>query len=95
MSLHRILHSPYTTEKTNLMKDDENKVVFKVAQNTSKSEIKKAAEKIFSVKVEKVAVLNKRGKKKKLGRNEGRKADWKKAILTLKKGDKINIFEGA
>ena len=58
-------------------------------------EVKKAIEKIFSVKVEKVGILNMQGKKKRLGKNEGKKSSWKKAIITIKKGEKISIFEGA
>ena len=57
--------------------------------------MKKAIEKIFSVKVEKVGILNMQGKKKRLGKNEGKKSSWKKAIITIKKGEKISIFEGA
>ncbi len=95
MNVYKQLRSPYVTEKTNLIKETENKFCFKVAKNTNKVEVKKAVEKIFSVKVEKIGILNMQGKKKRLGKNEGKKSSWKKAIITIKKGDKIGIFEGA
>ncbi len=95
MSVYKQLKSPYVTEKTNLIKDAENKFCFKVDKNTNKTEVKKAVEKIFSVKVEKIGILNMQGKKKRLGKSEGKKPSWKKAIITIKKGDKIGIFEGA
>ena len=95
MSFYSQLKTPYITEKTNLIKDTENKFCFKVDKNSNKVEVKKAIEKIFSVKVEKVGILNMQGKKKRLGKNEGKKSSWKKAIITIKKGEKISIFEGA
>jgi large subunit ribosomal protein L23 len=95
MNIYKILKSPYLTEKTNEMKDSENKVTFKVDKKSNKKEIKKAVEKIFSVVVEKVSVINQGGKEKKLGRSIGKRSDWKKATVTLKKGNKIDIFEGA
>lgn len=95
MNLYQVLQTPFITEKTNLMKETENKVSFKVNPKSNKKEIKEAVEKIFSTKVEKVRVLNKIGKKKKQGKSEGKKPNWKKAIITLKKGEKISIFEGA
>ncbi len=95
MSFYSQLKTPYITEKTNLIKDTENKFCFKVDKNSNKVEVKKAIEKIFSVKVEKVGILNMQGKKKRLGKSEGKKASWKKAIITIKKGEKLSIFEGA
>ena len=95
MSIYKILKAPYLTEKTNNLKDLENKVTFKVDKKSNKKEVKKAIEKIFSVVVEKVCVVNQEGKKKRQGKNSGKRSDWKKAIVTLKKGNKIDIFEGA
>ena len=94
MSIYKILKTPYLTEKTNELKDSINQITFKVDKKSNKNEIKKAVEKIFSVSVEKICIINQKGKKKKLGKSEGMRSDWKKAILTLKKGDKIGIFEG-
>ena len=95
MNRYKVLKSPYITEKTNLLKDTANQIAFKVAVKTNKKEVKKAVEQIFSVTVEKVSIANQRGKYKRIGKNTGKKPDWKKAIITLKKGDKIDIFEGA
>ncbi len=90
-----LIRQPRITEKVILMKEMDNKVVFKVAQDTNKIEVKKAVESIFKVKVKKIATLNVRGKTKRQGRTEGKRADWKKAIVTLDEGDKIEYFEGA
>lgn len=95
MSIYRILKSPYLTEKTNELKDAENKVTFKVDKRSNKKEIKKAIEKIFSVVVEKVSIINQVGKQKRLNKSSGKRADWKKATATLKQGNKIDIFEGS
>ncbi len=60
----------------------------------NKSEIKKAAEQLFKIKVERVRIQNKKGKKRRVGRSEGRKKDWKKAYIKLKEGEKmIEYFE--
>ena len=74
----------------------DRKYTFKVAKNANKIEIKKAVEQLFKdVKVEKVNTMNVRGKKKRMGRNEGYTPAWKKAIVTLKEGSKtIEFFDG-
>ena len=86
MNFYSQLKTPYITEKTNLIKDAENKFCFKVDKNSNKVEVKKAIEKIFSVKVEKVGILNMQGKKKRLGKNEGKKS---KIHLTLGKNKQV------
>ncbi|QGU00780.1 LSU ribosomal protein L23p (L23Ae) [Candidatus Syntrophocurvum alkaliphilum] len=73
---------------------NEDKYTFIVDKKANKSEIKTAIEKIFKVRVEKVRTINVKGKPKRMGRFEGKKPDRKKAIVTLKSGDKIRIFEG-
>lgn len=86
-----VLERPHITEKSSMMAQL-NRYVFKVAKNTNKIEIKKAIESIYGVKVEDVNIANMPGKKIRLGRsNEGRKAGFKKAIVSLKEGDKIDI----
>ena len=65
-----------------------------ISKNANKIEIKKAVEKIFKVKVDNVRTIHCKGKKKKLGRFEGIRPDWKKAIVTLKKGEKLDFIEG-
>ncbi|MGK0288993.1 MAG: large subunit ribosomal protein L23 [bacterium] len=94
-NIYNTILAPYITEKVMLQSELENKVVFKVPVSSNKIEIKDAIEKIFSVKVEKVATVNSKGKRKRQGRFEGKRSDWKKAIVTLKEGDKIEYFEGA
>lgn len=88
-----IIVKPIVTEKSvSLM--EQNKYTFKVAMNANKIEIKNAIEEIFKVKVVSVNTMHVRGKKKRMGRTEGRTSDWKKAIVKLAEGDQIEIFEG-
>ncbi len=90
----KVILSPLLTEKNAALKESRNKVVFEVAPDANKIEIKKAVEEAFQVSVLSVNVLNVRGKIKRLGRNMGRRRDWKKAIVTLKEGSTIEFFEG-
>ncbi|HMO59756.1 MAG TPA: 50S ribosomal protein L23 [Roseiflexaceae bacterium] len=90
---HQIIIRPLITEKnTNLM--TLNKYCFEVDRNASKSQIKAAIEAIFNVSVAKVHTMNVRGKMKRRGREFGYTADWKKAIVTLAEGSRIDLFEG-
>lgn len=90
-----LLKQPHITEKVLIQKETDNKVVFKVAPDANKVELKKAIERIFGVTVEKVHTINMNGKTKRLGLHQGKRSDWKKAIVTLKEGDSIEYFEGA
>ncbi len=91
---HDIIIKPLVTEQS-MDGMAERKYSFKVDRNANKTEIKKAIEKIFDVKVEKTNTLNMTGKVKRMGRNEGKRADWKKAIVTLTEDSKeIEFFEG-
>jgi large subunit ribosomal protein L23 len=92
---HYLLKGPLVTEKSHLQKEMSNKVTFKVVPTANKIEIRKAVEEIFKVKVLAVNTCRYEGKKKRLGRTEGRRPDWKKAIVTLAPGEKIAFFEGA
>lgn len=88
-----IILKPIVTEKSmNLLAD--NKYTFLVDKKANKSEIKSAIESIFKVKVENVNTMNIKGKPKRMGRFEGKRPDRKKAIVTLKAGQKIRIFDG-
>ncbi|NLX61815.1 MAG: 50S ribosomal protein L23 [Tissierellia bacterium] len=88
-----IIEPLITEESMNAMA--ERKYTFKVDKKANKSEIKKAVEKIFGVKVEKVNTINMKGKKKRMGIYEGKRPDWKKAIVTLTEDSKeIEFFEG-
>ena len=95
MNEYDIVVRPIITEKSTLLKDAGNQYIFEVQRDANKIEIKKAVEKLFKVKVVSVHVSNMEGKKKRLGRFEGKKPDWKKAVVKLSPKDKITIFEGA
>ncbi len=91
---HQIVLRPVITEKSTMLKEKNREVCFEVARRANKSEIKKAVEKLFKVKVESVRTQNKTGKWRRVGRNEGRTGDWKKAYVKLKEGEKmIEYFE--
>lgn len=93
MDAHDIILRPVITEKsTNLM--EQNKYTFYVYPQANKIQIRQAVEQIFGVRVAEVHTLKVRGKKRRVGRHEGRTPDRKKAIVTLKPGNKIEIFEG-
>ncbi|NLO20507.1 MAG: 50S ribosomal protein L23 [Syntrophomonadaceae bacterium] len=88
-----IIIRPVVTEKTmNLLVD--NKYTFIVDKKANKTEIKNAIESIFNVKVEKVYTMNVKGKPKRMGKSVGRTPNRKKAIVALKPGQKIPLFEG-
>lgn len=89
-----IIIKPVITEKS-MDGLQVGKYTFKVAKDSTKSEIKKAVEKLFGVEVAKVTTMNVKGKMKRVGRYEGMTASWKKAIVTLKPDSKtIEFFEG-
>ena len=91
---YNVLKRPLLTEKGTDQKEALNKYLFEIDKRANKIEVKKAVEKIFSVKVDEVRTINVKGKVKRVGRNLGKRSDWKKAIVTLKAGEKIEIIEG-
>jgi large subunit ribosomal protein L23 len=93
-NVHDVLVGPMLTEKGTMMKETDNKVLFKVSRSANKVEIKNAVEQIFKVKVDRVTTMNVLGKKKRMGRFEGKRPDWKKAIVKLKEGEKLDFLEG-
>ncbi len=94
MDAHHIIRKPLITEKSTGLKETNREVCFEVAMAANKSEIKKAVEHLFKVKVESVRTQHRHGKEKRVGRNIGRKSDWKKAYVKLKAGEKmIEYFE--
>jgi len=95
MNIFDVLRAPKMSEKTLSLKEEANQFAFEVDQRANKIQIKESIEKSFKVSVLKVRTMNVRGKKKRLGRYEGLKSSWKKAIVTLKEGDTIEYFEGA
>jgi large subunit ribosomal protein L23 len=89
---YQIILRPIITEKnTNLM--IMNKYSFEVTRDATKPQIKRAIEKIFNVTVERVHTINVHGKKRRRGREFGYQSDWRKAIVTLRPGDRIELFE--
>lgn len=89
-----IVKRPLLTEKAVGMREKENKYCFEVSRDANRIEIKSAVEELFKVKVLSVRVMNRRGKKRRMGRYEGKRPDARKAICKLREGDKIEIFEG-
>jgi large subunit ribosomal protein L23 len=94
-NVHTVIKRPMFTEKGAKLKEGENKILVEVAKDANKVDIKKAIEEIFKVKVEKVATVTTSGKWKKYGKSVGRRPDRKKAIITVKKGEKLDFIEGA
>ncbi|MBP6964781.1 MAG: 50S ribosomal protein L23 [Armatimonadetes bacterium] len=93
-SPYEIIEKPLVTEKS-VDSAAAGKYTFRVSKDANKVEIAHAVEAIFSVKVDKVNTVTVRGKTRRVGRHpEGRKPDWKKAIVTLKSGQTLDIFEG-
>ncbi len=92
--VYRVVRRALLTEKTAELQA-ENKFVFEVDRRAGKPEIRQAVEEIFKVKVTDVKTMNVRGKVKRLGRHEGKRPDWKKAIVTLAEGDSIDVVTQA
>ncbi|WP_053382001.1 50S ribosomal protein L23 [Nitrospira moscoviensis] len=95
MSMHAVLVQPLLTEKITGLREKTNTVGFIVHPEANRVQIKQAVEALLKVKVEKVNVLNVRGKVKRLGRFSGKRSDWKKAFVTLKEGEKLEMYESA
>ncbi|MDD4091110.1 MAG: 50S ribosomal protein L23 [Smithellaceae bacterium] len=94
MELHQVIRKILLTEKSNLDREAANKYHFEVDRRANKVEIGQAVEKLFKVKVTEVRVIHVLGKKKRMGRVMGKKSDWKKAIVTLAEGSRIEVAEG-
>jgi large subunit ribosomal protein L23 len=90
--LTRVIVRPVVTEKTTDL-GEHDKYVFEVASDANKNEVKQAVERFFGVKVLAVRTMNMKGKPKRLGRYMGHRKDWKKAVVTLQSGDKIDLFD--
>jgi len=94
MDLYNVIKEPHVAEKVNLQKELFNQLTFKVDRRANKVEIKNAVERIFKTKVLDVKTLNIKGKKRRIGRNIGKRPNWKKAIVRLAPGEKVEFFEG-
>jgi large subunit ribosomal protein L23 len=90
-----IIRRPIITEKTNIQKDAANQLTFEVDPRANRIEIKRAVEKVFNVKVADARTMHVIGKHKRRGRILGKRRNWKKAIVTLMPGERIEFFEGA
>jgi len=91
---YQVLKRPLVTEKSNTEKEVHNKLFFEVDRSANKIEIKDAVEHIFKVDVLGVSTVNMKGKKKRVGRYFTQGSDWKKAIVTIKPGQRVEFFEG-
>lgn len=91
----RVVLRPLVTEKSTTLKDERNQVSFEVAVDANKVEVRHAVETIFNVKVTGVRTQMVFGKVKRMGRFRGRRPSWKKAVVSLAPGQKLDIFEGA
>ena len=89
-----IIRRPLITEKTSIQKEQSNQVTFEVDRTANRVEIKRAIEKIFKVNVAHIRTMQVKGKTKQRGRIIGKRRDWKKAIITLLPGERIEFFEG-
>lgn len=93
--LMTVLLGPHISEKTTMVADKADQVVFKVRPDATKTEIKSAVELMFEVQVRDVTVTRCRGKSKRFGRVSGRRSDWKKAYVRLAEGQDIDFMAGA
>lgn len=94
METYQVIKRILITEKSTIAREESNKYFFEVDRRANKVEIGKAVEKLFNVKVVDVRVMQVLGKKKRMGRLIGQKRSWKKAIVTLAAGNRIEIAEG-
>lgn len=95
VGMHWVLVQPLLTEKITGLRETTNTVGFVVHPEANRVQVKQAVEALLKVKVEKVNLMNVRGKMKRLGRFSGRRSDWKKAFVTLKEGEKLEMYESA
>ncbi len=93
-SLYRTVVRPIVTEQSSVAYQERGEYTFRVASDSTKTSIRTAIEQLFGVKVTGVWTSNQRGKARKVGKSSGRRPHWKKAIVKLRDGDTIDIFEG-
>lgn len=90
--LMNVIYTPHLSEKSTIVAEESNQVVFKVRPDATKSEIRKAVELLFEVQVDRVTVVNCRGKIKRHGTTSGRRVAWKKAYVRLAPGSQIDFL---
>lgn len=93
MNIYEVIKKPLVSEKTTLQKDANNVIALVVNRDANKIEIKEAVQKIFKVEVKEVNTVNMAGKTKRVGKNLGKRSNWKKAYVTLKEGSNVDFFE--
>lgn len=93
-NIHQVIVRPVITEKSTDQLDRLHAYTFVVDRDANKVEIRQAVETLFKVKVRDVRTMQYRGKERRVGRHVGRRAAWKKAVVTLREGDTIELFEG-
>jgi large subunit ribosomal protein L23 len=93
MSSYDIIRRPIITEKTTML-GDHGQYAFEVARTANKIDVKRAVEQIFKVNVRAVNIIHVRGKSRRMGKSQGITSPWKKAIVTLQTGQRIELFQG-
>ncbi len=94
MDLHDLIIRPLLTEKSTKLRETRNQICFEVRRDANRTQVKQAIEATLNLKVAKVNIINVEGKRKRTGKLAGKRSDWKKAIVSLKAGEKTTIFEG-
>ena len=96
MTPEQVIRRPIIlTEKATLLREKNNQVIFEVARDANKVQIRDAVQRLFKVNVTGVNTMLMRGKERRMGRGRGKMQNWKKAIVTLKEGDSIDFFSDA
>ena len=93
--LYSVLLAPIVSEKSTMLAEKRNQVAFRVLASATKQEVKSAVEKLFKVEVERVSILNRKGKTKRFGRFNGTRRTVRKAYVSLKAGQEINFMQEA
>jgi len=94
MDMYQVLKRPLITEKGTRQKEQSNQMIFEVDRRANRVMVRNAVESIFKVNVLSVKLMNVKGKERRVGKNVGRRPDWKKAIVRLGPGENIEFFEG-
>jgi large subunit ribosomal protein L23 len=94
MTLYEVLKKPLITEKSTTQKETMNQLSFEVDRSANKVEIRRAVEKVLNVRVLNVRTIQMKGKVKRVGRVQGKRRGWKKAVVTLAPGEHVEFFEG-
>jgi large subunit ribosomal protein L23 len=94
VNVHDVIRRPIVTEKSNIEREEQNVVTFAVDPRANKHDVRRAIEELFKVRVEAVRTMRQPRKSRRIGKNIGRRSEWKKAIVRLAEGQSIEFFEG-